>query len=63
MVLIFCLGRPDVLAVDDLGLRAAAQRLYSLDDRPGRDPLRALGERWRPYRSFASLYLWRSLEK
>jgi DNA-3-methyladenine glycosylase II len=63
MVLIFSFGRPDVLAVDDLGLRVAAQRVYSLDDRPGRDPLLALGEPWKPYRSFASLYLWRSLEK
>lgn len=62
MVLIFSLGRQDVLAVDDLGIRVAAQRLYGLDERPGRDRLLDLGERWKPYRSYASLYLWRSLD-
>jgi DNA-3-methyladenine glycosylase II len=61
MVLIFCLGRPDVLAVDDLGIRNAAQLRYGLAERPDRKELDRLGEPWRPYRSFASLYLWRSL--
>jgi DNA-3-methyladenine glycosylase II len=61
MVLIFSLNRPDVLAVDDLGIRAAAQRAYSLEARPGKSELLRLAEPWRPYRSYASLYLWRSL--
>jgi DNA-3-methyladenine glycosylase II len=61
MVLIFCLERPDVLAVDDLGIRSAVQKLYGLADRPGREELMLLGERWKPYRTYASLYLWRSL--
>jgi DNA-3-methyladenine glycosylase II len=60
MSLIFCLGRPDVLPVDDLGLQAAAQIAYDLPDRPGREELTRLAEPWRPYRTTASLYLWRS---
>jgi DNA-3-methyladenine glycosylase II len=62
MVLIFSLGRPDVLPVDDLGLRTAVQRLYGLSDRPGRADLTAIGEVWRPFRSAATLFLWRSLK-
>lgn len=62
MVLIFCLARPDVLSVDDLGIRVAAQRAFDLPERPGRAELQEIGQKWRPFRSFASLYLWRSLE-
>lgn len=61
MILIFTLGRPDVLPVDDLGIRVAAQRLYGLVERPGRDELLRLGEPWRPWRTVASRYLWHSL--
>lgn len=61
MVLLFSLGRPDVLAVDDLGIRNAVQRAYGLDDRPDRRTLQIIGASWSPWRSFASLYLWRSL--
>lgn len=60
MILIFTLGRPDVLPVDDLGVRAAAQRLYDLPARPGKDELLRIAEPWRPWRSLASRYLWRS---
>lgn len=60
MVLMFTLRRPDVLPVDDLGIRVAVQDAYGLDERPGRAELEALGERWRPWRSIASFYLWRS---
>ncbi len=62
MALIFTLQRPDVLPVDDLGLRNAVQRAYGLDERPGRAELTEIGEPWRPYRSAATLYLWRSLK-
>lgn len=62
MVLIFSLGRRDVLAVDDLGIRVAVQKAYGLDDRPDRATVHAVGEAWKPYRTFASLYLWRSLQ-
>jgi DNA-3-methyladenine glycosylase II len=61
MILIFTLARPDVLPVDDLGLRVAVQRAYDLPERPGRAELTEIGERWRPFRSAATLYLWRSL--
>ncbi len=62
MVLIFSLQRPDVLAVDDLGIRVAVQRAYGLAERPGQAEVLRIGEPWRPYRSYASLYLWRSLQ-
>jgi DNA-3-methyladenine glycosylase II len=61
MFLIFGLGRPDVLPVDDYGLRAAVQRHYTLAELPKRDALTELAERWRPYRSVATWYMWRSL--
>jgi len=60
MFLIFSLGRIDVLPVDDLGLRQAVQRNYELEAIPGRDELIELGEAWRPYRSIATWYFWRS---
>jgi DNA-3-methyladenine glycosylase II len=62
MFLMFNLGRPDVLPVDDLGVRNAARRLYRMRKMPNGKRLRALAERWRPYRSAASWYLWRSGE-
>ncbi len=62
MFLIFHLGRPDVLPVGDLGVRRAVERLYGLEALPSAAELEALGERWRPYRSLASLYLWESLD-
>ena len=60
MLLIFALGRPDVWPVDDLGIVIAVQGLYGLAARPTRAELLALGERWRPYRTVASWYLWQS---
>ncbi|MBW3629028.1 MAG: DNA-3-methyladenine glycosylase 2 family protein [Gemmatimonadetes bacterium] len=62
MFLIFTLRRPDVLPVDDLGLRVAVQRAYGLPKRPGRAELERIGSAWRPYRSAATLVLWRSLK-
>lgn len=62
MFLLFSLARPDVFAVDDYGLRMAMKRLYNMLDLPKPAPMRALAEPWRPYRSHASLYLWRSLD-
>lgn len=61
MFLIFALGRPDVLAVDDYGLRVAAGRLLGLDRPLAPAELREHGEGWRPYRSSACLWLWESL--
>lgn len=61
MFLIFCLGRPDVLAVDDGALRATVGWLYGIDGGADREHVAAIGEAWRPYRTAASLYLWRGL--
>ncbi|PTL79366.1 DNA-3-methyladenine glycosylase [Vitiosangium sp. GDMCC 1.1324] len=62
MLLMFRLGRPDVLPVDDYGIRKGFMRTYGLDEMPRPKELLAYGERWRPWRSVASWYLWRSLE-
>ncbi len=62
MFMIFHLGRPDILPVGDLGVRRAAQILHGMDELPTPAELTALAEPWRPYRSLASLYLWRSLD-
>ena len=60
MFLIFSLGRPDVLPVDDLGLRAGVRQVYGLPALPERAALEGLAEPWRPYRSVATWYFWRS---
>ncbi len=62
MFLIFHLGRPDVLPVGDLGIRRAVERAYDLPELPDAARLTKIGEPWRPHRSLASLYLWRSLD-
>ena len=62
MVLMFSLGRLDVLAHDDLGLRSAMRNLYRLDDLPGKQQCLEIAAPWRPYASIASWYLWRSHE-
>jgi DNA-3-methyladenine glycosylase II len=62
MFLIFHLGRPDVLPAGDLGIRRAVQSEYGLDDLPDAAELERIAEPWRPHRSLASLYLWRSLD-
>ena len=59
MMLMFRLGRPDVLPVDDLGVRKGAQRVDRADAMPTPKELLARGEKWGPYRTYASLYLWR----
>lgn len=59
MMLMFRLGRPDILPVDDLGIRKGAQRVDRLDAMPAPKALVERGERWGPYRTYASLYLWR----
>jgi len=63
MFLMFRLHRPDVLPVDDLGIVNAIHRLYRLRKRPTADRIRKIAEAWRPYRTVACWYLWRSLEK
>jgi DNA-3-methyladenine glycosylase II len=61
MFLIFHLQRPDVLSGGDLGIRKAIQLEYGLEQMPSPAQVLEIGERWRPNRSLASLYLWESL--
>jgi DNA-3-methyladenine glycosylase II len=62
MILIFRLARPDVLPVGDLGIVKAIHKAYGLRKTPDANRMQQLAERWRPYRSVASWYLWASLE-
>lgn len=62
MLLIFTLGRPDVLPLDDLGVRKGFQQAYGMRRLPATRTLERAGRRWVPYRSVASWYLWRALE-
>ncbi|KAK2446397.1 DNA glycosylase superfamily protein [Trifolium repens] len=62
MFMIFSLHRPDVLPINDLGVRKGVQILYNLDDLPRPSQMDQLCEKWRPYRSVASWYLWRFVE-
>jgi len=55
----FRLGRPDILPIDDLGIRKGAQRVDKAEAMPTPKELQARGEKWGPYRTYASLYLWR----
>jgi DNA-3-methyladenine glycosylase II len=59
MMLIFALGRADILPVDDLGLVEAVRQAYNLPERPTKAELITRAEIWRPYRTFATWYLWR----
>jgi DNA-3-methyladenine glycosylase II len=61
MFLMFRLHRPDVLPVGDLGILNAVKKVYRLRKKPTPERVRRMGEAWKPYRSVASWYLWRSL--
>ena len=61
MVLIFALGRPDILSTGDYGLRSAMQRHWNLPALATPQEMETIAAQWRPYRSVASWYLWRSL--
>ena len=63
MFLIFCLGRLDVLPVTDLGVRKAMQKIYALPELPKPSEMLAISQPWRPYRSVATWYLWKSVSK
>jgi DNA-3-methyladenine glycosylase II len=63
MFLIFCLGRPDVLPVTDLGIRKAMQKIYSIPELPNPAEMLAIAQPWRPHRTVATWYLWKSLSK
>jgi DNA-3-methyladenine glycosylase II len=63
MLLIFTLGRPDVLPVDDFGVRDGYRALYELPEQPKPRELAAIGEAWAPFRSYAAWYLWRASDE
>ena len=63
MFLIFSCGRLDVLPTGDLGLRKGVQMALSLAELPTPKQVKEIGNRWRPYRSIATWYLWKSLQK
>jgi len=62
MLLMFTLGRLDVLPVDDMGVQEGMRRFFALDHRPKKKEMEELAENWRPYRSIASWYMWRILD-
>jgi DNA-3-methyladenine glycosylase II len=62
MFLIFALRRTNVLPTGDLGVRAAIRKAYGMADLPKPAEIETLAERWRPYCSVATWYLWRSLD-
>jgi 3-methyladenine DNA glycosylase/8-oxoguanine DNA glycosylase len=63
MLLIFRLGRPDVLPADDYGIRKGFARAYTQGELPARKEVEIYGIRWKPYRTVASWYLWRLAEQ
>ena len=63
MFLIFTLGRQDIFPVGDLGLKKGIQQLYSMPELPKEDSMEEIAESWRPYRTVATWYLWKSLQK
>ncbi|MEE3031924.1 MAG: DNA-3-methyladenine glycosylase 2 family protein, partial [Planctomycetota bacterium] len=62
MFLIFSLGRLDVLATEDHGLKTALMTLYHLESLPNQTTFTEIAEPWKPYASVASWYCWRSLD-
>lgn len=62
MLLMFKLGRLDVLPVDDLGIQNGMMKFLGLDSKPKKKDMFVLAESWRPYRSVASWYLWRIVD-
>ena len=63
MLLIFTLGRPDILPVDDFGVREGWKLLNGLEAQPKPKELAAIGEAWAPWRSIAAWYLWRAADE
>jgi DNA-3-methyladenine glycosylase II len=63
MFLLFTLGRPDVLPVDDLGIQKSIRKLYSLRKLPNAEKIKKIARDWHPYCSVASLYLWHADDK
>ncbi len=63
MILIFCMNRPNVLPLDDLGFRNSLKLHYKLNNTPSKDQIIKISEKWAPYRSIAVWYLWQSINQ
>lgn len=63
MFLIFALGRTDVLPTTDLGVKKGFQKMYSMKELPTEKKMLHLSKKWKPYRTIATWYLWKSLQK
>lgn len=63
MLLMFTLGRPDILPVDDFGVREGYRLIHGLDEQPKPRALAAIGEAWAPFRTTAAWYLWRAADE
>jgi DNA-3-methyladenine glycosylase II len=63
MFLIFSLGREDVFSLGDGGLQRSIKWLYKFDETPSKSQLMNISEKWKPYRTYASLYLWEAINK
>ncbi len=63
MFLIFTLGRPNVLPVDDYGIRTSVRRIYGLRELPKKADIERLAKKWDPYSTVASLYLWHAKDE
>ncbi|CAN5189191.1 DNA-3-methyladenine glycosylase [soil metagenome] len=62
MFLIFTMGRPDVFSYGDLGLKNAIKQLYGFEIHPTPEEAASITDKWKPYRSYGSRYLWKSLD-
>lgn len=63
MFLIFTLGRMDVISLNDVGLQRSIKWLYKLNDNPNKESMIKISNKWKPYRSIASLYLWELINR
>ena len=61
--LLFGLGRPNLFPKADIGIQNAIKKLYNLEQKPTQEEMETHSKNWSPYLSYASLYLWRSVEK
>jgi DNA-3-methyladenine glycosylase II len=62
MFLMFTMNRPDIFSYGDLGIRNAMKKLYGFEQEPTREEAEKIAEKWKPYRTLACRYLWKSLE-
>lgn len=62
MILIFSLGRLDVLPVDDLGVRKGFQKIYGMKELPNPEQMVKIAAKWRPYRSVGTWYMWKAVD-